>query len=457
MSAGTGWVDGSNAALLTDLYELTMMQAYFAEGLHEEAVFDLFARKLPGHRSYLVACGLETALDYLEGLHFDAASLAYLEGLGQFSRAFLDYLADFRFTGTVRAVPEGTPVFPDEPLLEVSAPLPQAQLVETFLLNQLHFQTLAASKAARVVEAARDRPVVDFGARRMHGADAALKAARAFHVAGVAATSNVLAGRLYDLPVSGTMAHSYIEAHRNEAEAFAAFADQYPETVLLVDTYDTLEGVRRVVELAGRRGDAFRIRAIRLDSGDLEGLSRKARRMLDEAGLEGVGIFASGGLDEYAIAELLDHGAPIDGFGVGTHMGVSEDAPFIDSAYKLASYAGRPRMKLASRKTTLPGPKQVFRQRDGHGVLSGDTLAGVGESLPGVPLLETVMADGRRIRAAPPLDEARRRWAAERDRLPAALRSLTEPGSYPVAVSEELAEHRERTRRALAAGEPPPS
>jgi nicotinate phosphoribosyltransferase len=452
LSGEAAWIRDGNAALLTDLYELTMMQAYFAEGLHDTAVFDLFARRLPDNRPYLVACGLETALHYLEALRFEDEALSYLEDLGHFSRGFLDYLADFRFTGTVRAVPEGTAVFADEPILEVAAPLPQAQLAETFLLNQIHFQTLAATKAARVVDAAQGRPVVDFGARRMHGTDAALKAARAYHVAGVAATSNVLAGQMYGVPVSGTMAHSFVEAHDNEGSAFEAFASQFPRTVLLVDTYDTLAGVRQVVAMAQRWGEAFQVEGIRLDSGDLADLARQARAILDEAGLEGMKILASGSLDEYTIGELLDQGAPIDGFGVGTHMGVSEDAPFVDSAYKLVAYAGRPRMKLATRKTTLPGAKQVFRQTDGEGYYCGDTLAGSEEAHPGTPLLETVMHDGIRTRAAPELGELRERWAAELRRLPPSLRSVTAFPGYPVTISADLEARRDRTRDALEAG-----
>ncbi len=447
------WVDQDNAALLTDLYELTMMQAYHREGLQEPAAFDLFFRKLPESRNYLLAAGLETALTYLENLRFSADALAYLDSLGQFSPDFLDYLATFRFTGEVRAIPEGTPVFPNEPVLEVVAPLPEAQLVETFLLNQLHFQTLMASKASRVAEAAGDRSVLDFGARRMHGIDASLKAARAFYLSGVDATSNVLAGRIYGIPVSGTMAHSYIEAHEGEQAAFEAFAGLYPETILLVDTYDTLRGVERVAEMARNWGERFRVRGIRLDSGDLGDLARRSRRILDEAGLGDVGIYASGSLDEYAIEELLTSGAPIDGFGVGTHLGVSEDSPYLDSAYKLVEYAGEPRMKLASSKTTLPGRKQVVRYAAEDGSYRGDIIQRQEEPTDGgIPLLQPVMRQGQRTPdATPDLGRLREYTRNARERLPPVLRALQPAAqAYPVSVSRDLQGEADRLRALLS-------
>jgi nicotinate phosphoribosyltransferase len=430
-----------NAALLTDLYQLTMAQAYWREALLEPAVFSLSVRRLPPRRNFLLACGLEDALRYLETLRFDDAALAYLDGLGGFRAEFLEWLGALRFTGEVRAVPEGTPVFADEPILEVRAPLAEAQVVETFLMNQLHLQTVLASKGARVVRAAEGRRVVDFGLRRMHGSDAGLKSARAFHVAGVAATSNVLAGQVYGIPVAGTMAHSYVQAHDSEEAAFRAFADLYPETVLLVDTYDTLAGVRRVVALAEQLGDAFRVRAIRLDSGDLAELAVAARGILDAAGLEGVEIFATGGLDEDRIAALVAAGAPIDGFGVGTRMGVSADAPSLDMVYKLAEYAGAGRVKLSSGKAILPGAKQVFRVEE-DGMAVRDVIGRADESGPGRPLLETVMRAGQRVGpgVATPLDEARRHAARELARLPGRIRSLERADPpYPVTVSEALA------------------
>lgn len=419
---------GGGLGLFTDLYELTMLQAYLEEGMNEEAVFTLFARRLPPERNYLLACGVETILDYLETLRFSEEDLDYVASLGMFGEPVLTWLRDFRFTGQVRGVADGTPIFANEPILEVTAPLPQAQLLETLIINQVHLQTLLASKAARVVEAARGRPVIDFGARRMHGTDAALKAARAFYVAGCTATSNVLAGKVYGLPVAGTMAHSYVQAHDNEFAAFQAFARLYPTTVLLVDTYDTLEGVRRVVELSQQPGADFRVRAVRLDSGDLAGLAREARRLLDNAGLGRVEIIASGSLDEYRIARLLGAGAPIDGFGVGTRMGVSSDAPDLDMAYKLAEYGGKGRLKLSPGKSILPGRKQVFRCGD-DGEDTSDLIARASETGPGRPLLEVLMQNGRRTAGPRPLPELRAETARRIGRLPAGIRA--NPAALP--------------------------
>jgi nicotinate phosphoribosyltransferase len=420
-------------ALFTDLYELTMLRAYFEEDMLEDAVFSLFVRRLPSRRNYLVACGLEVVLDYLENLRFGDDDIAYLASLGYFDKRFLDWLRDFRFTGSVHAVAEGTPVFANEPILEVTAPLPQGQLIETFVMNQIHVQTVLASKASRVATAARGRPVIDFGARRMHGIDAALKAARAFYVGGIAATSNVLAGERYGVPIAGTMAHSYVQAHHDEAEAFAAFARIYPDTVLLVDTYDTLAGVRKVTELAGTLGEAFKIRGVRLDSGDLAALSRETRRLLNDAGLARLEIIASGGLDEDAIDRLLASGAPIDGFGVGTNLGVSHDAPALDIAYKLTEYAGKGRLKLSPGKPILPGRKQIFRGAD------GDTIARADEELPGSPLLTEVMRGGRRVGAQVALQEIRTRTQASIARLPEAVRGIAPAETpYPVRVSAAL-------------------
>ncbi len=442
---------GCPSALLTDLYELTMLQAYWSEGLRAPAVFSLFFRRMPEARNYVVACGLEDALRYLEDLHFEPDDLAYLAGLGLFRSDFLDWLARFRFTGDVFAVPEGTPVFPEEPLLELVAPFPEAQLAESYVMNQIHLQTVLASKAARVVAAAAGRRVVDFGMRRMHGSDAALKGARAFYVAGVDATSDVLAGRVYGIPVAGTMAHSYVQAHDDEAAAFRAFSALYPETVLLVDTYDTLEGVRRVVGLAAELGEDFRVRGIRLDSGDLASLSRGARELLDAAGLASVEIFASGSLDEQRIDELVRGGAPIAAFGVGTLMGVSRDAPYLDLAYKLTDYAGQGRLKTSTGKESLPGRKQVFRVEE-EGRALRDVIARSGEELPGRPLLRPVMRAGRRIAPPEPLPEIRRRAASERARLPERLLAL-DPADppYPVEISAELRAYRDAVRAAVRA------
>lgn len=447
---GSSWVDDENAVLFTDLYELTMLQAYFDRGLQEQAVFELFFRRLPGTRNYLVACGLEDALAYLERLKFGPDALAYLEGLKCFSRAFLESLRTLRFRGDVYAVPEGTPVFPREPLLEIVAPLPEAQLVETFLMNQVHFQILAASKAARVVSAAAGRAVTDFGARRMHGTDAGIKGARAFYVGGIDSTSNVLAGRMYGIPVTGTMAHSYVQAFPDELEAFRAFVGSFPESTLLVDTYDTLEGVRNVVRLARELGPRFRVRAIRLDSGDLGSLAREARHLLDGEGLTSVGIFASGSLDEHAIRNLVEEGAPITGFGVGSRMGVSDDSPSLDMAYKLCAYAGQGRIKLSPEKSNLPGLKQVYRHSNG-GKAVGDVLGLYGEELSGRPLLVQVMRGGVRLPAGrATLREARDRARSEIAILPDWIRRL-EPAQppYRVDLSPGLERETDRVRRML--------
>lgn len=443
------------SALLTDLYEFTMVDAYLAEGMHEEAVFSLFVRKLPARRNYLLACGLEEALSFLEALRFTPPQVEYLASLGLFSDELPRYLERFRFTGDVYALPEGTPVFGEEPLLEVVAPLPEAQLVETYLINQMQLQTMAASKAARVVHAAAGRPVVDFGVRRMHGADAGLKVARAAYIAGAEATSTVLAGQLYGIPVSGTMAHSYVQAHDDELEAFRAYVRRFPQGTLLVDTYDTLRGVEKVIRLARELGEDFQVRAVRLDSGDLVELSRETRRMLDAAGLGRVRIFASGGLDDDEVARLVASGAQIDGFGVGTAMGVSEDAPHLDMVYKLVSYAGRPRIKLSTAKVLYPGRKQVFRQEE-NGLARRDVLARYGETLPGRPLLKEVMRGGRRVPgASPTLAEVRAHAQREMAHLPPHLRSLerAEP-PYPVDVSPALEQERKQLTEAQAATSP---
>ncbi len=436
-------------ALFIDLYELTMLQAYFNEGMADEAVFDLSVRSLPPGRNFLVACGLEQVLSYLEDLSFSAKSLEYLDSLNLFTTPFLEYLSEFRFQGDLRAVPEGSVVFPSEPLLEVSAPMPQAQLVETFLLNQLTFQTVIASKAARAVLAANGRTLVDFGSRRAHGSDAALNAARALYIAGYDSTSNVLAGKLYGIPVSGTQAHSYIEAHDSEIAAFRAFLATFPETVLLIDTYDTEAALKSLARLQSEDGD-LRLRAVRLDSGDLASQSEMARAALDDAGLHSVHVFASGDLDEHQIEALLQANAPIDAFGVGTAAVVSSDAPTLDSVYKLASYNGKPRMKLSTAKATLPGKKQVFR-RQNQGKVTGDVIALAGESLEGEPLLQAVMQSGRRTdlgRAT--LNQSRERTRRQLKSLPDRLLSLASPTHpYPVDVSPALEAERVKLRRQL--------
>ena len=448
---GPNWEESPDAALFTDLYALTMLQAYIREGMDDVAVFDFFVRRLPKGWNYLIACGIADVLHYLENLSFSSEALDFLAELGSFSPGFLDFLADFRFAGTVYALPEGTVAFPLEPLVVVEAPLPQAQLVETLLINQVHFQTLMASKAARVVHAARGSAVVDFGSRRAHGIDSAVRGARAFHVAGVAATSNVLAGRRYGIPVRGTMAHSYVQAHADELDAFRQFAALYPDTVLLVDTYDTLTGVKKVASLAQEFGDAFGIRAIRLDSGNLAELAQASRRILDNAGLNDVEIFASNNLDEYAISQLKAHGTPIDGFGVGTRMSVASDAPTLDCAYKLVSYGGRGRMKLSAGKSSLPGRKQVYRCQEGDEFAQDIITVAEDDLRAGTPLLVPVMWEGKLLPAGQSdLPAARERAERQRKALPPRLHALeTASPPYEIAVSKALASRRDSLRDEL--------
>jgi nicotinate phosphoribosyltransferase len=423
-------------ALVIDLYELTMMQAYHLDGIEGRATFDLFVRRLPAGRDFLLVAGLATVLEHLEAIRFTATDLEYLESLGQFRSEFLERLQGLRFSGDVAAMPEGTVAFAGEPILRVTAPIIEAQLLETVLMNLIHLQTLIASKAARVVLAADGRGLVDFGLRRTHGTESGLFGARASRIAGFSATSNVEAGQRFGIPVTGTMAHSYVQAHSDEVEAFRSFVNTYPETVLLVDTYDTLRGVDRVIALADDLGDAFRVRAIRLDSGNLAQLAAEARDRLDAAGLEKVQIFASGNLAEAGVQELVRAGAPIDAFGIGTRLGTSEDAPNLDIVYKLAQLDDRPLLKLSTDKGTL----QVWRNEDEDGVVVGDTLGLADEELPGRPLLVPVMEDGLRLAAGDErLDAARNRAADELQRLPDAMRRLdTGLEPYPVVVSERL-------------------
>ncbi|HET7306314.1 MAG TPA: nicotinate phosphoribosyltransferase [Gammaproteobacteria bacterium] len=427
-----------STALFTDLYELTMAQAFHDEGMAGTAVFELFFRELPPERNYILACGFDDALAYLENFAFATDEIDWLAGTRLFSDAFLKKLATLRFEGDVFAVPEGTAVFAHEPVMQVVAPLPEAQLVETWLLNQIHYQSLVATKAARVVVAANGRPVMDFGARRAHGSDAANKAARAGYIGGLAGTSNVFAGRLYDIPLHGTMAHSYVQAHDDEAAALAAFVSRYPQTTVLVDTYDTMAGIDTVIRLATERGSAFPVGGIRIDSGDLVELSRRAREKLDAAGLQQVRIVLSGGLDEDKVARLVRE-APVDAFGVGTAMVVSADRPSFDCAYKLVEYAGRPRLKASTSKLLLPGRKQIFRRRDGD-VFSGDTLASQGETPAGEPLLAQVMQAGQRIEGMGRTARDCRAFCHDQiGMLPERLRRLDKAEvGYPVAVSASL-------------------
>lgn len=423
-------------ALVTDLYELTMAAAYQADGIEHEATFELFVRSLPPQRRFLLAAGLDDALDGLASWRFDGDDIAYLASLGMFPRQFLDRLQGLRFTGDVWAVPEGEVVFAGEPLVRVTAPLVEAQLVETWLLNRIASQTMLASKAARVALACGDRSFVDFSARRDHGVDAAMAAARAAWMCGAAGTSLVAAGRRFGIPLTGTMAHSFVMSYDDERDAFRAYARCFPHgVVLLIDTYDTLEGARHAVEVANElASEGITLAAVRLDSGDLGALARQVRAILDDGGLGGVRILASGDLDEHRVAALLAGGAPIDAFGIGTQLGTSADAPTLGAVYKLVEDADGPKVKLASGKVTLPGPKQVWRL-DGRDVLSLDH-----EEVPGGrPLLAPVMAGGRRT-GVESLDRIRERAVAALDALPPALRSLdvADEPLWPVEVSPGL-------------------
>jgi nicotinate phosphoribosyltransferase len=432
---------GERLALLTDLYQLTMAACYFDQDMHAEATFSLFIRKFPAQRSYCVAAGLSEVLPYLETLRFTAADLAFLSSTRLFSATFLDFLKEVRFTGAVQALPEGSIFFEAEPILEVTAPIIEAQLVETFIINAVSLQTLIATKASRSVQAAAGRPLVDFSLRRTQGTDAGLKVARASYLAGFAGTSNVLAGKLYGLPVFGTMAHSYITSFPSEIDAFRVFARTFPTiTTLLIDTYDNIAGARHAVTVAQEmeaRGQ--RLDYVRLDSGDMAAISRDVRRLLDEAGLDYVRILASGSFDENKIARVLSDGARIDAFAVGTKMGVSADAPYFDIAYKLVRYAGQPLMKLSSGKVTLVDQKQVFRFFDQQGAMARDTIALRRESIPGgTPLLQPVMAGGRITRPLPTLEESRDYFTAQFARLPQAHKVLQDPTPYPVSLSPGL-------------------
>ncbi|MCD6707265.1 MAG: nicotinate phosphoribosyltransferase [Thiobacillus sp.] len=429
----------ANSVLLTDLYQLTMLQGYHDAGMEETAVFEFFVRRLRPGRGFLLAAGLEQSLGFLERLHFTPEELEWLASTQRFSPAFLASLENLRFSGDVHAMPEGTVFFPDEPILRVTAPIAEAQLVETRLINLLHLETMIASKAARSVLMAPDRLLVDFGLRRAHGAEAGLLAARASYIAGFAGTSNVQAGRLFGMPLYGTMAHSFVQAHDDEALAFEHFAHAQPDNVvLLIDTWDTEAAARKVVALAPKLTRAgIRIKGVRIDSGDLAGHARRVRAILDAGGLEHVIIFASGDLDEYALRDMLAAGAPVDGFGVGTRMDTSSDLPYLDCAYKLQEYAGRARRKRSEGKATWPGRKQVYRRHDADGRMAGDMVTLETDSQPGEPLLIPVMRGGRRVAPAPSFAEVRRHAAENLARLPQALRRL-EAFDYQVEIAPAL-------------------
>ena len=428
------------SALLTDLYQLTMLKAYWEHGMHETGVFEFFVRRLPANRNFMLAAGLTHALDYLENLRFESEEVEWLGSQPGFPAAFVDWLADLRFTGDVDAMPEGTVFFPDEPLLRITAPLPQAQLVETRLISLLNYASLIASKAVRFRLAAPKAQLVDFGLRRAHGSEAGLLAARAAYIAGFDGTATVLAGQRWGIPAFGTMAHSFIQSHDSETDAFVRFARSHPDNVvLLIDTYDTEAGASKVLEIApDLRAEGIEIKGVRLDSGDLATHARQVRRILDEGGCPDVRIFASGSLDEHDVARLAH--APIDGFGVGAALTVSSDDPTLASVYKLQEYDGRPRRKRSEGKATWPGRKQVFRTcTDGR--LASDVVGLEDERLVGEALLAPVMGAGGRLRPDPPLQQVRAHVQASLALLPNELRAL-QPASTPFRVEPSTAVRR---------------
>ena len=427
--------------LVIDLYQLTMAASYFEQKMSAPATFSLFIRAYPPNRNFFIAAGLEELLVFLENFRYQKDDLEYLDTLGLFKPDFLDFLGSLKFTGQVRAMPEGTIFFKDEPILEVTAPIIEAQLVETLVINMINVSTMIATKAARCVNAAQGRRLVDFALRRTQGIDAGLKVARSSYLAGFIGTSNVLAGKIYNIPVFGTMAHSYITSFPSEIEAFRAFAKAFPRNaVLLIDTFDPIAGTRHAIKVARELEEqGYQLRGVRLDSGDLVDLSIRVRELLDENGLKDVQIFASGGFDEFKIDDVLSRGAKIDAFGVGTKMGVSADAPYFDMAYKLVQYDGRPVMKLSTGKVTYVGAKQVFRFFDDDGFIDHDTIGLKSENHPPAhTLLQTFMVSGKRVRDPENLETIKMRVEKEFVKLPPQCKTLDAEKKVRVEISEEL-------------------
>jgi nicotinate phosphoribosyltransferase len=454
-----GYLKEENLSLFTDYYELTMCAAYFDNNNFEPATFDLFIRRLPENRSYFLFAGLEEALRYLQTIKFTEEHLAFLAKQG-FREDFLSYLREFKFTGEVWAVPEGTVTFPNEPLIRITAPIIEAQVVETFLLNSVNLQTMIATKASRVVHAAKGRSVIEFGLRREPGIDAGMKVARSSYIAGCQGTSNVLAGMVYDIPIFGTMAHSFIMSYSKEIDAFRAFSKTFPnKTTLLIDTYDDLAGAQKAAEVAKElEAKGYRLGGVRLDSGDLAETSKKVRKILDNAGLSYVNIFASGDLEEFKIAQLLEDGAPINAFGVGTKMGTSADRPYLDGIYKLcetqtADGSFTPIMKLSKDKITLPGRKQIYRFTGGDGTLRKDVIALADEQVDGEPLLIKVMQKGQLTYQMPTLKEIQAYAKGNLALVPAQYKALTNAPTYPVELSQKLLKLIEKVRRTITENE----
>jgi nicotinate phosphoribosyltransferase len=452
-------------SLFTDFYELTMCAAYFDNKNFEPATFDLFVRRLPENRSYLLFTGLEQILLYLQSIKFTKQHLFYLKQQG-FTQPFLDYLQDFKFTGDVWAVPEGTIAFPNEPLVRITAPIIEAQIIETFLLNTVNLQTTMSTKASRVVYAAKGKTVIEFGLRREHGVDAGMKVARSSYIAGCLGTSNVLAGMIYNIPVFGTMAHSFIMFYPREIDAFRAFAKTFPEkSTLLIDTYDALAGLEKAIIVAKElEAKGLQLNGVRLDSGDLIENSKKIRKILDNNGLGYVKIFVSGDLDEFRISDLLSKGAAIDSFGVGTKMGTSSDKPYLDVIYKLCETLSplgisSPIMKLSPDKLTLPGCKQVYRYKDSKGSYVRDVIALVSEeNIMGIdafvePLLVKVMSEGKITYAFPSLNQIRQTASENLSKLPEKYKTITGAETFPVELSPKLHKLVESLREKIVTNE----
>jgi nicotinate phosphoribosyltransferase len=444
MTGFLGYLKAENMSLFTDFYELTMCASYFDNKNFEPATFDLFIRRLPENRSYFLFAGLEEALQYLQNIKFTDGQISYLKKQG-FNQDFLDYLSNFRFTGDVYAVPEATVVFPNEPLIRVTAPIIEAQLVETFLLNSINLQTMIATKASRVVHAAKGKSVIEFGLRREHGIDAGMKVARSSYIAGCQGTSNVLAGQTYGIPVFGTMAHSFIMSYPKEIDAFRAFTKTFPDkSTLLIDTYNDISGAEKAT-LVGKELESkgYKLGGVRLDSGDLAKSSQKIRKILDKHGLNYAKIFVSGDLDEFKIASLLEQGARIDAFGVGTKMGTSSDRPYLDVIYKLCETMNSdgssvPIMKLSEDKNTLPGRKQVYRFTNQEGIMEKDVIALADEQVQGDGLLAKVMEKGKIIYNFPSLDDIRSSSSENLSKLPERYKALTHAPVYPIELSRNL-------------------
>jgi nicotinate phosphoribosyltransferase len=445
-SESTGLSPSIAPAILTDLYQLAMLKAYHDRGMNQTAVFEFYIRNLPPQRNFLMAAGLEQVLEYLENLRFTQQEMDWLKNSGRFPADFVDSLKDFRFTGNVDALPEGTLFFPNEPVIRITAPLPQAQLAESRIINILQMQTMAASKAARMVLTATGKMLLDFGLRRAHGAEAGLFTARASYLAGFDGSATVPAEPYYGIPVFGTMAHSYIQAHTDEAAAFKDFAHSWPDnTIFLLDTYDTVQAAHKVVGLArDLKKEGISIHGVRLDSGDLVQLAKQVRSILDKGGLKDTLIYASGNLDEYALEQLIAQHAPIDGFGIGTRLAVSEDAPTLECVYKMQEYDGQPRRKRSEGKATWPGKKQIFRTFDAQGKMQEDHLAIEDEKLPGEPQLKPCMRQGKRLSPPAPLEQLRTHAARQLDRLPETLRTLKQESPYTVHISKNIRELADR-------------